>query len=156
MDAARELQQGIGDLMNSIAIKMQVDLRRQSPRRGNTPNNPYATGTLVKAVNVRSIEDNGSWSIQISYPEYGNYTAFGTRKGDRAFKTRQLSLSIFDREPFKGYESNKGQVLMGIRPQNWLSLAAQKQKYEKLIEKELSMSLEVFIDSLTNMGIRTR
>ena len=85
----------------------------------------------------------------MTYPFYGNYTAYGTRTYSNW--REQSVLNIFDRSPFRGYTKGRN----GIVPQNWLSLRQQKAEYEDMIQKELGESLEVFMNRLTTIGIRT-
>jgi hypothetical protein len=151
MEATRGLENDIKAILKKVASNMTRDLKRQVPQRGNTPNNPYATGALKSRFNVdvrKSAKDQ--WEIFMTYPFYGNYTAYGTR----AYSNwrEQSGLNIFDRAPFSGYRKGRN----GIIPQNWLSLRNQKATYEKMIQEELGESLEVFVDRLTTIGIRTR
>ena len=148
MNATRDLEKDLKSILRDIAKKMNRDLKRQVPQPGQ---NPYATGNLKSKFNVdvrKSSKDE--WEIFLTYPFYGNYTNFGTRALSNW--RDQRDLNIFDRAPFTGYRPGRG----GIRPQNWLSLRRQKQEYESLIEEELGETLEVFIDRLTTIGIRTR
>lgn len=148
MEAARGLENDIKAILKTIATNMTRDLKRQVPQRGQ---NPYATGALKSRFNVEVRKSStNEWQIFMTYPFYGNYTAFGTRSYSNW--REQSGLNVFDRAPFSGYRKGRN----GIIPQNWLSLRNQKQEYEKLIEDELGESLEVFIDRLTQIGIRTR
>jgi len=148
MDAAKGLENDIKAILKKVATDMSRDLKRQVPQRGQ---NPYATGSLKSRFNldVRKSSKN-EWEIFMTYPFYGNYTAFGTR-GYSNWR-EQSRLNVFDRLPFSGYRKGRN----GIIPQNWLSLRNQKATYEKMIQDELGESLEVFMDRLTTIGIRTR
>lgn len=148
MDASRELEQSIKAILRKVANDMSRDLKRQVPQRGQ---NPYATGNLKSKFNL-DVRKNarGDWEIMMTYPFYGNYTAFGTRLHSNW--REQNELNIFDRAPFRGYSKGRN----GIVPQNWLSLRQQKQEYEDMIQEELGESLEVFMNRLTTLAIRTR
>jgi len=148
MDARKGLENDIKAILKKIATDMSRDLKRQVPQRGQ---NPYATGNLKSKFNLdvrKSSRDE--WEIFMTYPFYGNYTAFGTRSYSNW--REQSALNVFDRLPFSGYRKGRN----GIVPQNWLSLRNQKATYEKMIQDELGESLEVFMDRLTTIGIRTR
>lgn len=129
------------ETMQRIARQMLVDIRQQAPRRGNNPRNPYATGKLVRSIGVEPQQDGDQWSIIVSYDDYGDYTAFGTRQ---YFNPRDLQQSFFGLREFKGYEKGKG----GIRPQYWLSLRGQRPKYERMIEEGLSITFETFTNNV--------
>jgi len=148
MDASKELEQNIKSILRKVAADMSSDLKRQVPQRGQ---NPYATGNLKSKFNldVRKNQRN-EWEILMTYPFYGNYTAFGTRQYSNW--REQSGMNIFDRAPFRGYSKGRN----GIVPQNWLSLRQQKAQYEDMIQEELGESLEVFMNRLTTIGIRTR
>jgi len=148
MDASRELEQSIKAILRKVANDMSRDLKRQVPQRGQ---NPYATGNLKSKFNL-DVRKNarGDWEIMMTYPFYGNYTAFGTRQYSNW--REQSGMNIFDRAPFRGYSKGRN----GIVPQNWLSLRQQKQEYEDMIQEELGESLEVFMNRLTTLAIRTR
>jgi len=148
MDASKELEQNIKSILRKVAADMSSDLKRQVPQRGQ---NPYATGNLKSKFNldVRKNQRN-EWEILMTYPFYGNYTAFGTRQYSNW--REQSGMNIFDRAPFRGYSKGRN----GIVPQNWLSLRQQKQEYEDMIQEELGESLEVFMNRLTTLAIRTR
>jgi len=143
------LDREIKSTMKSIANMIQRDIKRQVPQPGQ---NPYATGRLKSRTNVDLRKDaNGEWSILISYPFYGNYTAFGTRQYSNWREETQLN--IFDRSAFSGYRKGRD----GIRPQNWLSLRRDRQKYEDYIREELNEDILVFVEKYVNqLGIRTR
>jgi hypothetical protein len=148
MEAANELEKNIKELLRKVANEMSSTLKRQVPQRGQ---NPFATGNLKSKFNLDVRKSaQGEWQVLMSYPDYGNYTAFGTRRYSNW--REQSALNIFDRDSFSGYRPGKG----GIRPQNWLSLRNQKAELEEMIQQELGMSLEVFMDRLTTLGIRTR
>lgn len=148
MDAAKELEQNIKAILRKVATDMSRDLKRQVPQRGQ---NPYATGNLKSKFNLDVRKNaSGEWEILMTYPFYGNYTAFGTRQYSNW--REQSGLNIFDRAPFRGYSKGRN----GIVPQNWLSLRQQKAQYEDMIQEELGESLEVFMNRLTTIGIRTR
>lgn len=146
MSAARELDVELRKMMQKVARKMSTDLRRQVPQRGQ---NPYATGDLKSRLAVEARKDaDGNWAIFLTYPFYGNYTAFGTRQFSNW--REQSELNIFDRQAWSGYRRGR----RGIRPQNWLSLRTQRQDYETMLEDEFGEAMEVFVDKLIEIGIR--
>lgn len=147
MDASKELELNIKAILRKVAKDMSRDLKRQVPQRGQ---NPYATGNLKSKFNLDVRKNaNGDWEILMTYPFYGNYTNFGTRQYSNW--REQSGMNIFDRSPFRGYSKGRN----GIVPQNWLSLRQQKAEYENMIQEELGESLEVFMNRLTTIGIRT-
>lgn len=145
-----DLDNELKKTMRQISTMILRDIKRQVPQR--RPDNPYATGALKSRTNVDLRKNSdGDWEILISYPYYGNYTAFGTRQYSNY--TRESGLNIFDRSAYSGYRKGKG----GIRPQNWLSLREDRAKYEEYIRKELDEDLLVFVENYVNqLGIRTR
>lgn len=148
MNASRELETNLRNMLREISNKMRTDLKRQVPQRGQ---NPYATNNLKSKFNLDVRKSaNDEWEIFMTYPFYGNYTSFGTRVYSN-FR-EQGGLNIFERAPFRGYTKGRN----GIVPQNWLSLRNQKAEYEEMIQEKMGESLEVFIDRLTTIGIRTR
>jgi hypothetical protein len=148
MDASKELELNIKSILRKVAADMNRDLKRQVPQRGQ---NPYATGNLKSKFNL-DVRKNArmEWEILMTYPFYGNYTTFGTRQYASNWR-EQSGMNIFDRAPFRGYTKGRN----GIVPQNWLSLRQQKAQYEEMIQEELGESLEVFMNRLTTIGIRT-
>lgn len=151
MEGIKDLENDIKGILKKVANQMSRDLKRQVPQRGNSPRNPYATGNLKSKFNLDVRRDaNMQWEILVTYPFYGNYTAFGTRQYSNW--REQTELNIFDRAPFRGYSKGRN----GIVPQNWLSLRQQKAEYEDMIQNELGETLEVFMDRLTTLAIRTR
>ena len=145
----QDLDREIKQTMRQIANMIQRDIKRQVPQPGQ---NPYATGNLKSKTNVDLRKDgNGEWSILITYPFYGGYTAFGTRQYSNW--REQSGLNIFERSPFSGYRKGR----RGIRPQNWLSLSRERQRYEEYIREELNEDILVFVENYVNqLGIRTR
>lgn len=144
-----ELDREIRNTMKQISNMILRDIKRQVPQPGQ---NPYATGNLKSKTNVdlRKSPD-GDWQILVSYPFYGNYTNYGTRQYSN-FR-EQRGLNLFDTDPFTGYRKGNG----GIRPQNWLSLRQEQQRYADYIQKELGEDLQVFVERYVNqLGIRTR
>ena len=105
---------------------------------------PVDTGKLKRSLNVESYMEKGEdWTIAVSYEDYGNYTNFGTRPYSSRWK--ELSeKSIFDLPKFAGYKKGVG----GIRPQYWLSLSRQENKYMKEIEKSVELDFDTFINKM--------
>jgi hypothetical protein len=138
--------------MEDIAAMMRSDIMRQVPQPGNNPRNPYATGRLKRNVRVFLNKNRqGDIDIIISYPKYGGYTNYGTRGNSNL--QDQVGKPYFVRDPFVGYREGK----KGIRPQNWLSLSQERQKYETFINEEIGEDVRVFVEKYVNqLGIRTR
>jgi hypothetical protein len=115
-------------------------IRKQIPRPNNRPTNPFATGKLARSLQF-SWEKNseGVYELDISYLDYGKYTAFGTRSyNDSAAR----DAGFFGRD-FVGYRRGNG----GIRPQYWLGLRGDRPVYEAIVEAELKMTWETFLNN---------
>ena len=126
--------------MERLAALVRRDLQSQIPQRGQ---NPYATGKLQSSLNVDAYEDGDQWTIGVSYDDVGNYTNFGTRPYSSRWKA-QSQQSFFDLPQFAGYKKGRG----GIRPQYWLSLSRQENKYIKELEGALELDFETFMNSV--------
>tara|TARA_R110000772_G_scaffold261080_1_gene379368 strand:+ start:59 stop:505 length:447 start_codon:yes stop_codon:yes gene_type:complete len=144
------LDKEIKKTMEEIANMMRSDIMRQVPQPGQ---NPYATGALKRNVKVFTNKNrDGDIDIIISYPTYGGYTNYGTR--DESNRNNELAKPYFIRDAFAGY--SKGGI-RGIKPQNWLSLSQERQRYETFIDEEIGEDVRVFIEKYVNqLGIRTR
>ena len=118
---------------------VQARIGQQIPRPNNRPANPFATGKLARSLQF-TWEKNaeGVYELDISYLDYGKYTAFGTRNyNDSAAR----DAGFFGRE-FVGYRRGRG----GIRPQYWLGLRDDRPIYEAIVEAELRMTWETYLN----------
>jgi hypothetical protein len=106
-----------------------------SPRNGN----PYATGRLASSFSFTWEKINGEWSLRANYDDHGKYTAFGTRA---YFDGAARTVGFFGRE-FRGYRRGQG----GIRPQYWLSLRGDQPVYEAIVEAELRVTYQTFLNN---------
>jgi hypothetical protein len=115
-------------------------IRQQIPRQGNRPTNPYATGKLARSLRFTWEKDGtGVYELDITYLDYGKYTAFGTRGyNDSAAR----DAGFFGRD-FVGYRRGTG----GIRPQYWLGLRGDRPVYEAIVEAELKMTWETYLNN---------
>ena len=131
--------------MDRLAILVKQDLLSQIPRQGNVPSYFESTGKLKRSLDVNSYEEKGEgWTIAVSYENYGNYTNFGTTR-KYAPRWKELSQkSIFELPKYEGYKRG----IAGIRPQYWLSLSRQENKYMKEIEKSLEVDFDTFINKM--------
>lgn len=102
--------------------------------------NPFATGALQRSVRFNwSKTEEGAWSLAVEYIDYGKFTNFGTRA---YFDAGARDAGFFGRE-FQGYKKGKG----GVRPQEWTSLRGDQPVYEAIVEAELRISWETFINN---------
>lgn len=136
-DLTPEAMQAVGE---RIIRNAQRRIGDQIPRPSNRPTNPYATGKLARSLRFSwEKTEQDVWSLEVSYADYGKYTAFGTRNyNDSAAR----EVGFFGRE-FRGYSRGRG----GIRPQQWLSLRGDQPIYEAIIEAELKMTYETFLNN---------
>jgi hypothetical protein len=136
-DLTPEAMEAVGE---RIIRNAQRRIMQQVPRPGNRPVNPYATGNLARSVRFNwEKTEQDIWSLEITYATHGVYTAFGTRSyNDSAAR----EAGFFGRD-FRGYERGRG----GIRPQYWLSLRGDQPVYEAIIEAELKMTYETFLNN---------
>ena len=115
-------------------------IRQQIPRRNNRPENPYATGALERSLELDwRPNEQGEWQLFVTYADHGKYTAFGTR---RYFDRNARDAGFFGRD-YVGYRRGNG----GIRPQNWLGLRGDQPVYEAIVEAELKMTWETFLNN---------
>ena len=141
-DLTPEAMQAVGE---RIIRNAERRIRQQVPRPGNRPNNPYATGTLARSLRFSwGQTESGVWSLSIDFADHGKYTAFGTRT---YYDSRAREAGFFGRE-FRGYRRGRG----GIRPQYWLSLRGDQPVYEAVVEAELRVTYETFLNNtLSNL-----
>ena len=115
-------------------------IRQQIPRPANRPSNPFATGKLARSLQF-TWEKNGDgvYELSISYLDYGKYTQFGTRS---YYDGAAREAGFFGRD-FTGYSKGR----RGIRPQYWLNLRQDRPVYEAIVEAELKMTFETFLNN---------
>jgi hypothetical protein len=142
-DLSDETLKRLGD---RIIRNAKARIERQVPSPRNNPR-PSGRDRLVRTGNLlRSLQFNwdknssGSWALTVDYLDYGVYTAFGTSTRYKDEAARQAGF--FGRE-FRGYRRGKG----GIRPQYWLSLRDDRPVYEAIVEAELRMTFQTFLNN---------
>lgn len=136
-DLTDDMLQQVGDRLIRNAERR---IRQQIPRTNNRPANPYATGKLARSLQFTWEKDaDGVYQLNVNYLDYGKYTQFGTR-GYNDSAAREAGF--FGRD-FRGYSrGNKG-----IRPQYWLNLRGDRPVYEAIVESELRMTFETFLNN---------
>ena len=123
-----------------IIRNAETRIRQQIPRPGNRPTNPYATGKLARSLQfIWDKNGEGVYELQVKYASYGQFTQFGTR---RHYDGAAREVGFFGRE-FRGYSRGTG----GIRPQYWLNLRGDRPVYEAIVEAELKMTFETFLNN---------
>jgi len=142
-DLSDETLQRLGD---RIIRNASARIRRQVPQRGK---NPYATGKLARSLSFGwSKGADGTWGLTVDYLDYGKYTNFGTREYN-AYSSDRGQNNFFGMQDFAGYRKGK----KGIRPQWWLSLRGDKPVYEAIVEAELRMTWQTFLNNtISNLG----
>lgn len=125
-----------------IIRNAEARIRRQVPQRGR---NPYATGRLASSLEFRWEKGaNNEWALEVDYLDYGKYTNFGTREYNS-----YRDQSFFGMGEWRGYRRGQG----GIRPQFWLSLRGDRPVYEAIVEAELQMTWQTFLNNtISNLG----
>ena len=135
-DLSNETLQRLGA---RIIRNAETRIRRQVPQRGK---NPFATGRLANSLHFDWIKGPaGNWELTVDYLKYGNYTQFGTRNYSNGWQASR-DAGFFGRQ-FNGYERGSG----GIRPQYWLSLRGDQPIYEAIVEAELKMTYQTFLNN---------
>jgi len=118
-----------------IIRNVEARLRRQVPQRGK---NPFATGRLQRSLQFDWGKEGGQWALSVSYDHHGVYTNYGTRNYNQ-----YREQSFFGMGEYTRYRRGRG----GIRPQWWLSLRGDRPVYEAIVEAELNMTLETFLNN---------
>jgi hypothetical protein len=133
-------------LGNRIKMLVLAQLRQQVPARGR---NPFATGYLAGRINANMIvwtkNEEGSWELSIDLnasglPAQAKYTNFGTRNHNEFNLIRDNGIFGL---PFEGY--SKGGP--GVRAQNWTSMTRVESQLRSLVEGQLKVSVEQFLQS---------
>ena len=135
--------QALGNRIKSMVL---AQLRQQVPARGR---NPFATGLLAGRINANMIiwtkNDVGNWELSIDLnasglPAQAKYTNFGTRNHNEFNTIRDNGIFGL---PFEGY--SKGGP--GVRAQNWTSMTNIETRLKSVIENQLKVSVEQFLQS---------
>lgn len=139
---------GFKDLTDDVLVRLGERLIRnaqrtigsQIPQPNNRPANPFATGKLQRSLRfIWEKNGEGIYELGISYLDYGKYTAFGTRN---YYDGMAREAGFFGRQ-FVGYRRGNG----GIRPQNWLGMRGDRPVYEAIVEAELKMTWETYLNN---------
>lgn len=135
------------ETMERLAVMIERDLKEQVPQPGYRAlrkGERGPTGKLKRSLSVNAFPvKNEEFTIAVGYEMYGNYTNFGTRQ--YAGRWQQLAnQSLFELPNFAGYRRGS----YGIRPQYWLSLSRQENRYIKEITTSLEMDFESFINNV--------
>lgn len=134
----KEVDQTIKEVLERVARMMYTDIRRNVPRKGSQPSYFQNTGDLKRSLRVE-VDSRGD-AIEVTFKDYGKYTAFGSRN----YRDEQASEdTFFGMKVPRVYKRGKG----GIRPQYWLSLRNRQDKYDDFIEKNLQIGLNEFIEN---------
>ena len=135
------------ETMERLAALIERDLKQQVPQPGYRRlrrGEKGPTGRLKRSLSVDAFPtQNDEWTIGVSYEAYGNYTNFGTRPYAPRWR-EQIDLTLFDLPQFAGYRKGIG----GIRPQYWLSLSRNENRYIKEINASLEIDFESFINNV--------
>ncbi len=140
----KEVDKTIKDVLTRVARMMYSDIRKNVPRKGTQPSYFKSTGDLKRSLRV-SVDSRGD-AIEVFFEPYGKYTAFGTNSkngGGQYFDEQASRDTFFGMRAPRVYR--KGTA--AIRPQYWLSLSDQREKYEEFIEKNLQIGLDEFIEN---------
>lgn len=143
-DLSDEALQRVGQ---RIIRNAAARIRRQVPQRGR---NPFATGALAESLRFNWVKGaTDAWELQVDYLDYGKYTAFGT---DPYFDRAARDAGFFGMKEFRGYRRGQG----GVRPQYWLSLRGDRPVYEAIVEAELQVTWQTFLNNtITGFSRRT-
>ena len=120
MALAASIDRTIRNRMNALGARLKQQLLAQVPVR---------TGALKDSINVRAQKRADSWTLNISYSEYGVYVNRGTR--DLRFGTE--INNPFEMPQFAGYVPNSYAISgkKGINPQWWVSLSNRDRDLEQ-------------------------
>jgi hypothetical protein len=136
-----------------IIRNAKARIMRQIPSRGNNPR-PSGRDRLVRTNNLLDSFNLtwdkmplGAYALNATYEDYGNYNLFGTKP--HAINTRDQG---FFGMRFFGYRDGRGTGKglgrgAGIRPQGWLSLYGDKPVYEAIVEAELRLTFQTFLNN---------
>ena len=128
----------IKEVLTKVARMMELDIRRNIPRKGALPNYFPSTGVLKDSLRV-NVDSKGD-TIEVEFASYGKYTAFGTRQ---YYDAEAANDTFFGMKAPRVYRKGKG----GIRPQYWLSLRNRQDRYDDFIQQNLQMGLNEFIEN---------
>jgi len=138
----KEIDETLKDILSRVAGMMLRDIRKNIPKPGYRairPGEKGPTGDLLRSLKVKV--DSAGDAIEVTFKDYGKYTAFGTTPAYRD--------TIAEKDTFFGIAVPRAyqRGTKGIRPQYWLSLRDQQDKYEDFIEKNLQIGLNEFIEN---------
>jgi hypothetical protein len=138
MATFRELtDQQLQALGTRLIRNVQARVSKQVP----TPaRNPFSKGALARSIQYswnKNAQDN--WEMKIHYEDQGKFTNFGTR-ANRSIAMEETSVFGYS---YRGYNRGKG----GIRPQGWLSLRGDQPVYEAIVEAEVRIAWETFVNN---------
>jgi hypothetical protein len=128
------------ETLELVKEKMERDLKRQVPQY---PRSPFSSRRSNLKNSLRVNVNKQTTSITFDFLNYGIYTIYGT-KNER--DESAYNKSIFELPAAVRY--SKGNF--GIRPQYWISLSAVQQRYMDLIEENLNIGFEEFINKYIN------
>jgi len=142
-------------LGNRIKALVLSQLRAQVPAKGR---NPFATGLLAGRINANMIlwtkNDIGNWELSIDLnasglPDQAKYTNFGTRNHNEFDTIRDNGIFGL---PWMGYSQGGP----GIRAQNWTSMARIEGQLRDMIEGQLKVSVQQFLQSTIQSSTNDR
>jgi len=137
-DLTKETLNRLGERLKRN-IEARVDRQVPSPRNNPDRRRLHRTGRLLRSINVTFDQmPSDTWALNIHYENYGDFTLFGTG----TYELNARDVGLFGMR-FNGYRRGKG----GIRPQGWLSLYGDRPVYEAIVEAELNMTLETFLNN---------
>lgn len=135
--------QALGNRIKSLVL---TQLRAQVPAKGR---NPFATGLLAGRINNNMIiwtkNSVGNWELSIDLearglPIQASFTNFGTRNHNEFQTIRDNGIFGL---PFMGYSQGGP----GVRAQNWTSMTRIEDQLKDMIEGQLKVSVEQFLQS---------
>ena len=140
-DLSDEALQRVGD---RIIRNAMARVRRQIPSRSNNPEprRLVRTGKLLREFNFNwSKQSNGTWALTANYgdADYGQFPLYGTRPNEVSREPSFFAMR------FNGYRDGRGTG--GIRPQGYLSLYGDRPVYEAIVEAELNIVWQTFLNN---------
>jgi hypothetical protein len=128
------------ETLELVKEKMERDLKRQVPQY---PRSPFSSRRSDLKNSLRVNVNKQTTSITFDFLNYGIYTIYGTgQERDES----SYNKSIFEMPAATRYVKGR----FGIRPQYWISLSAVQQRYMDLIEENLNVGFEEFIEKYIN------
>lgn len=144
-DLSDEALQRVGD---RIIRNAMARVRRQIPSQSNIPINRRTgpdrlrrTGNLLREFKFQwGKQSNGTWALTADYGDadyYGRFPLYGTGNYEISREPSFFAMR------FNGYERGEG----GIRPQGYLSLYGDRPVYEAIVEAELNIVWQTFLNN---------